>query len=40
MKVLEILIFLALIFVCSGQESMNPGQALGGLDGPIEERIK
>lgn len=37
MKVLEILIFLALIFVCSGQESMNPGQALGGLDGPIEE---
>ena len=43
MKVLEILFFLALIFVCSGQESMNPGRALqdgdgeGGVDGPIEE---
>lgn len=44
MKVLEILFFLALIFACSGQESMNPGRALqggdgeeGGVDGPIEE---
>lgn len=43
MKVLEILIFLALIFVCSGQESMNPGrdlQDLGGeeeFEGPIVE---